>query len=301
MSETWGVHGRKSKTNGHGATSGREMREGKDGLRVSSEFFSALGVPPALGRTLAKEEDDILAVSSHFRSIAPGVETLYASFSLPRHRHLRAYTSVVLAGTFEESGYIGRIRATTGDVLVHPAMDCHQNRWVSAGVKLIRLYWPDVSGVGGLYRIDDVDELARTAEKDVCEAALLLREVLTVRRLRSPGEKNDWPDQLARALTQNASMQIGVWAEANCLAPETVSRGFASAYGITPSVFRAELRTRAAWLLVTRRPQPLSAIASETGFADQAHMTRWVHRVTGAPPNAWRQMHSRQCGERGSS
>ena len=105
--------------------------------------------------------------NSHFRRVTPGIETLPCSFSLPRHRHLRAYATVVLAGSFEESGYSGRIRATAGDVLIHPAMDCHANQMISAGVKLFRLDWPDTSGVGGLYHLDNVDELARTAESDV--------------------------------------------------------------------------------------------------------------------------------------
>ena len=73
----------------------------------------------------------------------------------------------MLAGTFEESGYNGRIYATAGDVLIHPALDCHGNQMVSAGVKLIRLDWADDNGIGGLYRLDDVDELARAAETDV--------------------------------------------------------------------------------------------------------------------------------------
>jgi hypothetical protein len=112
--------------------------------------------------------------SSTFRRITPGIETFRSSFSLPRHRHLRAYATVVLVGTFEESGYVGRLRATAGDVLIHPALDCHANQKVSAGVKLIRLDWPDTSAIGGLYRLNEVDALARTAEKDVGEAALLL-------------------------------------------------------------------------------------------------------------------------------
>jgi AraC-like DNA-binding protein len=229
-----------------------------------------------------------MRIASHFRRVTPGIETLHTSFALPRHRHLRAYASVVLAGTFEESGYIGRILATAGDVLVHPPLDCHANRKVRAGVKLIRLYWPDANEQSGLYRLEDVDELARTAEKDLQEAALLLKHALGRRCLESPGRRNDWPDLLATALTQNASMQIGSWAEAHHLAPETVSRGFSAAYGIAPSVFRAELRTRAAWLRLTRGADRLSAIAAEAGFADQAHMTRWVHRITGATPAVWR-------------
>jgi len=226
--------------------------------------------------------------SPYFRRITPGIETLPSSFSLPRHRHLRAYATVVLAGCFEESGYAGRIRAIAGDVLIHPALDCHANQMVSAGVKLIRLEWPDTSGAGGLYRVDEVDELARTAEKDVREATLLLRHILRKNCPPTPSQRNDWPDLLAGTLAQNGATEIGEWAKTNGLARETVSRGFAAAYGIAPAVFRAELRTREAWLRITRGAEGLSTIAAETGFADQAHMTRWIRRVTGAPPAAWR-------------
>jgi len=230
-----------------------------------------------------------------FRQVTPGIDTLPSSFSLPRHRHLRAYATVVLAGSFEESGYSGRIRATAGDVLIHPALDCHANQMVSAGVKLIRLDWPDISGIGGLYHLDEVDELARTAEKDVIEAMLLLECTLRRTRLPSPGRKNDWPDLLLADLARNASMEIGLWAEVNGLARETVSRGFAAAYGIAPSVLRAELRARTAWLRITRGSDCLCRIAADTGFADQAHMTRWIHRITGAPPAVWRRV--RQLGQ----
>ena len=231
----------------------------------------------------------MLTNGPNFRCMIPGIKTL-RSFSLPRHRHLRAYATVVLAGCFEQSGYVGRIRATAGDVLIHPALDCHANPMVCAGVKLIRLDWSDANGAAGLYRLKEVDAVARTAEKDVRDAALLLEHALRKKPLPPPGKRNDWPDLLAATLAQNASMELGVWAEANNLARETVSRGFATAYGIAPAVFRAELRARAAWLRITRGSDCLCTIATETGFADQAHMTRWVHRITGAPPAAWRRL-----------
>lgn len=226
--------------------------------------------------------------NSQFRQIVPGVETLPCSFSLPRHRHLHAYATVVLAGCFEESGYNGRICATAGDVLIHPALDCHGNQMVSAGVKLIRLNWPDESGIGGLYHLDDVDEIARTAEKDVTAAMQILKSALQTRCKPSPGQKNDWPDLLLVELVRNPSTEIGAWAEANGLARETVSRGFAAAYEAAPSILRAELRVRLAWLRITRGSHCLCRIAADTGFADQAHMTRWIQRVTGASPAAWR-------------
>ena len=222
-----------------------------------------------------------------FRRITPGIETLPARFTLPRHRHLRAYATVVLAGRFEESGYVGRVCASAGDVLVHLALDCHANQMVSAGVRLIRLNWSDAYGAAGLYRADDVDALARAAEKDLVFATFLLKEALK-KSSSTPGQKNDWPDLLAADLAHSPLIEIGAWAEANGMARETVSRGFAAAYGIAPKVFRAELRTRAAWLRVTRSCDRLSSIAAETGFADQAHMTRWVSYLTGASPAVWR-------------
>src|SRR6266567_5051053 len=161
--------------------------------------------------------------NSRFRHITPGIDTLRCNFSLPWHRHLRAYATVVLAGTYEESGHVGRIRATAGDVLIHPALDGHANRIISAGLKLIRLDWPDATGIGGLYYFDDVDELARTAEKDVIEATNLLKRALRERCVPSPGQKNDWPDLLLADLAKDASMEIGGWAETNGLARETVS------------------------------------------------------------------------------
>jgi AraC-like DNA-binding protein len=233
--------------------------------------------------------------NSRFRKINPGIETLSYEFSLPRHRHLSAYATVVLAGRFEESGYNGRIDATAGDVLIHPALDCHGNQRVFAGVKLIRLDWADDCGVGGLYHLDDVDELAKAGETDIIEATHLLKRRLREEGVPSEGQKNDWPDLLLEDLADDTSTEIGTWAEVNGLSRETVSRGFAAAYGIAPSILRAELRARSAWLRITRGSECLCRIAAETGFADQAHMTRWIHRITGAPPAVWRRTVSRAC------
>lgn len=234
-----------------------------------------------------------------FRTVTPGIETLSCSFSLPRHRHLRAYATVVIAGRFEESGYNGRIGTTAGDVLIHPALDCHENSTVSAGVTLIRLPWPDASGSAGLYHLDDIDEIVRAAEHDVIEATHLLHSALRSPCAAAPGQRNDWPDLLLKDLSRDASTELRLWAETNGLTPETVSRGFTVAYGVAPSILRAELRTRAAWLRITRGTDPLSMIAIDTGFADQAHMTRWVHRMTGASPAAWRRQAIQSTGSAG--
>ncbi|MBD8880770.1 helix-turn-helix transcriptional regulator [Rhodanobacter sp. 7MK24] len=240
--------------------------------------------PMPAGQTDGKRPS---AQHAPLRQVEHGVEVL-DNLRRARHRHLDAYATVVVSGTFEESSYAGRIRATAGDVLVHPQLDAHENHHVSSTVKLIRLPWIDRCGTGGLYRLKDLDELARVAETDVPEASERLAHAV-LHGLSIPcGLRNDWPDQLAADLANDVSMSLGHWASRNGLAPETVSRGFSKAYGTTPEVFRAELKAKAALFRITHADDRLGEIAAEAGFADQAHMTRWIHRLTGLSPTTWR-------------
>lgn len=223
-----------------------------------------------------------------FRNIKHGIETLKSSFTLPRHRHLQPYVTVVIEGCLEEAGYNGRIRAGAGDILIHPQLDCHANPRVLAGLRIVRLPWEDPAILSGIFHLDDVGEIVRVAEKDSTQASLLLSELLRLRIAASPRLRNDWPDMLASDLTSTAPMPIGAWARSHQLAPETVSRGFTLAYGVSAEVFKAESRARRAWLRITNGRDELATIAAETGFADQAHMTRWIQRISGAPPQTWR-------------
>ncbi len=174
-------------------------------------------------------------------------------------------------------------------MLVHPELDCHANRKVFAGLRLVRLDWSQRRPAGGFYRLrNELDDLARTAERNPEDASELLQEALRKNRATPLGVQDDWPDLLAEALAEDSSLVIGEWAQSNHLTQQTVSRGFAAAYGVAPEVFRAESRARAAWLRVTHGCDCLCRIAAESGFSDQAHMTRWIRRITGAPPGAWR-------------
>lgn len=211
---------------------------------------------------------------------AIGRERLEPGRDKPRHRHVAPYAIVVLRGAFDQTSYAGRVRVHAGDLLVEPTLDCHENRMVSAGLEILRLPWPDVDD-GACYPLADVDAIARAAERDVREAIALARATGTPRR-----SANDLPDELALALRDG--VEIGAWAETRGIARETASRSFTRAYGVSARQFRLELRARAAWLEVVRTRRPLAAIASEAGFADQAHMTRAVRTLTGDSPARWR-------------
>jgi len=59
-------------------------------------------------------------------------------------------------------------------------------------------------------------------------------------------------------------------------------RVFARSVGLTPHRYVVHMRLQRAIELVRERRSGLAEIAAETGFADQAHLSRWVRRVHGA-------------------
>ena len=63
-------------------------------------------------------------------------------------------------------------------------------------------------------------------------------------------------------------------------------RAFSRAYGLAPSDYQRQLRIRAARGLLSDGVSP-ARTAAETGFADQAHLTRWFRRYYGVTPGAY--------------
>lgn len=227
--------------------------------------------------------------SERFRRIEAGFERLAPRVELPRHAHFDPYVSMVLDGGYDQAGYFGRARLEPGDVLVQPVLDRHESRQPGGrGVHLLRLPWTlEPGGLGGRYRPRNIDLVIRVARRDAFEASHLLAEMLRDQQ-PDPAAEIDWPDQLAAALRCDQGLTIGEWARRRGLARETMSRGFLRTFGVTPRSFAAELRAREAWIHTVFRPGKLSDIAADLAFADQAHMTRAVGGLTGAPPETWR-------------
>lgn len=63
-------------------------------------------------------------------------------------------------------------------------------------------------------------------------------------------------------------------------------RAFRGATGLPPHAYLNQLRVRRARLLLDER-RPAAEVAAQTGFADQAHLTRHFKRVVGVPPAAY--------------
>lgn len=202
---------------------------------------------------------------------------------LARHRHVEGYLAVVLAGGFVEAGDGPRIRAQSGDVIVHSAYEAHQDGFETSGAIVLNLPLPrDVTAASG--RVCDPEAIARVAERDPAEAAALVRTSLLPPR----APLNDWPDQLAAALNGETDIVLGDWARTAGIAPQSLSRGFRQTYGVSPQLYRLEQRARRALCCLQGWSGSLARLAAETGFADQPHLTRTVMKLTGLTPGRLR-------------
>jgi AraC-like DNA-binding protein len=219
-----------------------------------------------------------------FRTIVPGVETLPPRLSRPRHHHREGYATVVLAGSFTEVSFAGRMDAEPGDVLLHGRFDCHLDLARSRGpLQILRLPWRS-DGLEGKFRVSDPDALVRLAEADTDLAAAQLHHELRPPLRRDP----QWIDDLACALTGDSAFLLQEWADRRGLRNDVLSRVFRREFGVSAQRFRLESRTRLAWRQVLGSVRSLTEIALEAGFADLAHMSRSIHVFTGHSPNAWR-------------
>jgi AraC-like DNA-binding protein len=206
---------------------------------------------------------------------------------LPRHRHDHGFAAVVLSGGYVEAGDTGRHRVTAGDVILHQAFESHLDEIDRRGAQVLVLPLPPGLGGAARGRVADPDLLARLAATDGLVAAEALVEAFEPTSARSVVE--DWPDALARRLLADPDLSINLWARGEGLHPGSVSRGFQQQFGVTAALFRATVRSHRALAALDDRGLSLAQVANDCGFADQAHMTRAIVRLTGLTPRRLRQ------------
>src|ERR1700692_4432715 len=145
------------------------------------------------------------------------------------HVHTRAFAALVVSGCYEEAGDSGRHRVQAGNVVLHEAFEAHLDRIPTSGAVVLNLPLPaQYAFRSGAGRVDDPDAVVRLVERGDSEAAALL---LCSTKITEP-EFQDWPDELAASLAQNASVNLSGWSEAKGIFAWDLSRSFAQGFGV---------------------------------------------------------------------
>jgi AraC-like DNA-binding protein len=205
--------------------------------------------------------------------------------TMQRHSHMEPYAALVVSGCYEEAGDRGRHRVAAGDVLIHGPFSTHCDRVPGGCNRVLDIPLPPHGLLkGSIGRVRDVDAIVNVALKDPHAALDALLEQLIIVKPTTI----DLPDALATALASSVPPQIATWASEHGLARETLSRQFHALYEVSPARYRVEARVRRALAMLSSQPLlSLVSVAADCGFADQAHLSRDVTKLTGASPRYW--------------
>jgi AraC-like DNA-binding protein len=204
---------------------------------------------------------------------------------IPAHRHLTPYATLLLEGGYCEAGESGRWNVEPGMLIVHARGESHADWFGSRTSQLVDFNFSEVVEPG-VYRPANVDELIGRIGADDRQLAAGMLEAVA-------GEA-DWPDLLAADIRRDARLSLGDWADRHGVRPETVSRGFLRAYGVSPAAYRTGVKVKAVVAALHGGGESLAELAAEKGFADQPHMNRAVRDATGRTPMQLRQVKSVQ-------
>jgi AraC-like DNA-binding protein len=257
-------------------------------------------------------------------SAVAGVDLLRARFITHRYgRHAHeTYTFGLIESGVEEFDYGGQVlRAGPGAVALLDPEVVHTGHAVTSAGWSYRVLYPEVSVV------TDVAEQLGWRRGTPRFPQTVLYDARSAALLRSAHQAAEHGDQLASSslltsalaglLTAHAQSIGGAGLEQPRRAPASVRavadlleerlmdppalaelaaitglsqfallRAFRAETGLPPHAYLNQLRVRTARTLLDQGVAPAD-VAFQTGFADQAHLTRHFKRVVGVPPGAY--------------
>lgn len=211
------------------------------------------------------------------------------------HRHFAAYVAIVLHGEYTETSVDGTLQVARGDVVIHPAFHYHANVFAAAPVAVLNLPLPISIGVGTQYTRLSLCEL-RLSEEDIVQRPresmnAILDELAQIESDPAPLCDDAIGYAWQRLREPQAPKIRRVAAEAG-VSTEHLARAFRDRYGLSPGDYRTEHRFRHAMQQLFAGDKAV-AVACNSGYSDQSHMTRDFKQRTGATPTQIsRQLHT---------
>ncbi|HEX9565576.1 MAG TPA: AraC family transcriptional regulator [Gemmatimonadaceae bacterium] len=239
-----------------------------------------------------------------FISVALEEAHLAPGERLRRHEHEDAHACMVINGAFGEQHRGNTVWCAAGAARISPAGDRHHIDASGAGARCLLI----TVGAGSLLH----DELRPPSERRFLRAGSL--DGITQRLLGALADADVTPFEVellaleAFAPAHGDSERTRAWIDvvrdhlhdtpaipsATDLGsltgrhPVYVARAFRRRFGCSIGGYARRLRAaRAHHLLVTSK-RPLSIVALDSGYSDQAHMTRDLRRRLGTTPAAFR-------------
>lgn len=226
--------------------------------------------------------------------------------AVPSHAHARPYFCYVTAGEFRETGAGASYVASRGTLVFHPATESHSDLFGGSGGRCfnIEIDAPldaacepgPVTGRAVRYAAELSREMrswdaASALVAEGLASALMARMVFDGRRATRHGSR--MRVDLSRAVKQlradpcNPPSLEELATEAG-LGALAFARAFRRSYGRGVGAFVRAERVEWAKRALSESRRPVSVIAAELGFADQAHLTRVFRDATGWTPAAFR-------------
>ena len=210
-----------------------------------------------------------------------------AGDTLRTHRHDRAYSALVLDGSYVEASADGPVHCTPGTLVLHPRWHAHGNRFGHSGAKVINLDLDDdfVAGPGlslRVLRVADLDEASAVFARGHHHLGDLLRACAQA----DVPALHDWQPVFLHEL-QHGDLPVSVLARRAGVSFAHASRSFLRSHGMPPQLLRRELRCRQALALLAG-DAALAEVAAASGFSDQSHLSRALRLATGATPTQLR-------------
>lgn len=208
------------------------------------------------------------------------------------HRHDGAQISLLLSGDYREDGSAGQVRAHDGALTGKPAGFEHENVFGDFGALILSVNLDEApflkTYVAGNSLAGVRNSLLATAA--VGQLDRLVPAVCDASEAEDTVARAPWLEQAHDSLSAAGRTRSHRLASMAGLHPVTFARLFRSAFGRSPTVVRQSCRTARAMQAIIRSSADLTGVALDTGFADQAHMTRTVSQITGYPPARLRRM-----------
>jgi AraC family transcriptional regulator len=245
--------------------------------------------------------------SDSFGSLAITTTRYRPGEVLPPHCHEQPYLFVMVAGAFREHASRHDYLCTRGWLVLNEAGEPHRDEVLEHGAEglnielppdwlpttrdasarceplLYRFAGPAVTAVGALLLAMRVHDCLRTFA--VQEAVTCLLDSLR-RPAAGRGCAPRWLDRVEQAVRSQYRYGLCLRTVATMAGvhPAHVCREFRRKFGCTMTQYTARLRADDAFTRLIGSTEPLATIAMETGFADQAHLTRTIQHLYGTTP-----------------